>query len=469
MATWQFVTDFLTTSPTVSLDINSASTGIWVADGYNLDPPKYTKGYSSNILRHGSTVTSSVAENRNLVIPLVLNTADRDAAATAIQNIGQQIAVDNILKVQFGSTPVFFRTYADPDYAWAVMKTLTQNSKITLTLEADPFAYGLRVNAGSFTVSNNPAAGTNPCQFDISSVTGDVPTPLLLVSTSTGASGTPSGLVSKWVHIGMRRRGTPSGYSNVVQAESMTTNNGAAVVADATFSGGSKIRVTPGPIGMVARLNAPFPGNGVSTVEARGEYRVYARVAKTVAGDTWDIQMRYGINSVAPVQNDIQRLPAALAGPYFVDLGKIAVPAWSDPVRQTSGAQLKAQVAWVAFYAQRVAGTGALDVDFLYFVPADDRTLIVKMPSTDTTYVIDGTTVEGGSVYAATTALDEVLTTDAPAQIVGGGGFPEVIPGQTNRIHFVRHIDPAGSVDALTDTTTIQAYYWPRWREAVRP
>jgi hypothetical protein len=56
-----------------------------------------------------------------------------------------------------------------------------------------------------------------------------------------------------------------------------------------------------------------------------------------------------------------------------------------------------------------------------------------------------------------------------PPQIVGGGGFPEVMPGQTNRVHVIRNVDPAGTVDALTDTTTIVAYYWPRWREFVRP
>jgi hypothetical protein len=470
VTTWQFVTDFLTATPTVSLDINNASAGIWVADGYSLDPPKYTKGYAANSLRHGSTPTNSVAGNRMLIIPLRVNTADRDAAATAIQNLGLQISVDNFLKVQFGSTPVFFRTYADPDYAWDVMKTLTHESKVTLQLEAEPFAFGTRVNAGTFTVSNDPAAGTNPCRFDITGVTGDVPTPLFMLATSTGASGAPSGLVNKWAHFGMRRRGTPGNYSNVIQAEAMTQGTGAVVTADATMSGGSKSRIGFGTPGNTLRLSDTFPDNGTAVADARGEYRVYARCALTVGTDTISVQLGYGSSSATAVFNDAQSI-ANVTNPYWVDLGKVPVPPYSDPVKHgyAGGADLKVLLPFIGLWATRTAGTGSLDVDCLYFLPADDRTLITRFPTTDTTYAIDGTTREGGSVYGVNTALDTIQTIASPPQIVGGGGFPELIPGQTNRIHMLRNVDVTGTGDAITNTTTIQCYYWPRWREAVRP
>jgi hypothetical protein len=235
------------------------------------------------------------------------------------------------------------------------------------------------------------------------------------------------------------------------------------------MSGGSKLRITPGTVTHVIRANDTFPANGTATVEARGEYTVYARLAKTVAGDVWTAQLRYGVDSVAPVQNDIVTLPL-VAGPFWMNLGKIPVPPWSDPMSHGfSGVLTKVLMPWVAFYAGRTSGSGSLDIDCLYFMPADDQTVIVRWPSTDTTYAIDGTTDEGGAAYAINTALDEVITTAEPPQIVGGGGFPEVIPGQTNRIHFLRHVDPTGTVDALTNTTTVVAYYWPRWREAVRP
>lgn len=466
MATWQFVTDFNTATPTVLLDLNVRP--LLVGDGYNLDPPKFEKGYAGGVLRHGQRVTRSVAGNRVLSIPIQLLTTPA-AAAGVIEDIGQQVMVDNILKVQFGSSnPVFFRTFADPDYAVEIKKTLIENSRITLTLEAEPFAYGVRVEAtGSpFTVTNNPASG---CFFDISSVQGDVATPLLLHATSTGSSGAPSGLMAKWLHLSTRRRGTPSGYSNVVQAESMTQGTGAVVTADASMSNGSKSRIGFGTATNVLRLSDTFPANGTATVEARGEYIVYARVAQTVAGDNITMQLGYGSGSGNAVFNDVKTVPA-VTSPIWVELGKIPVPAWGGPERVGySGATAKVVMPFVGLYAARVSGSGSLDVDCLYFMPADDLTLIAQFPQTDTTYAIDGTTAEGGTCYALTSTLDEVTTTSAPVQVVGGGGFPEVIPLQTNRIHWLRHVDPGGSADALTNTTTIHAYYWPRWREAVRP
>lgn len=460
-----------TSTPTVLLDLNAF--GMQVGRGWSLDPPQFDKGRSGAMLRDGQRITRSVAGNRMLTIPIEIYKTTSDLAATQIENLGKQLAVDNILKVQLGTaSPVFFRTFADPDMAMSLHGLSTQNTRLELQIEAEPFAYGPRVTVtGSpFTVSNNPAAGTNPCYFDVTGVLGDYPSPLLLVSTSTGATGTPSGLVSKWSHIGTRRRGTPSNYSNVLQAEDMTQGTNATVTADATMSNGSKSRITFGTATNVLRLSDTFPGNGTSTVEARGEYIVYARMAKTTASDVITVQLGYGGSSVAPVMNDVVSTPTATTGPWWVNLGKVPVPPWSDPITTGfSGVQTKTVLGFVGLYAARTSGAGSLDVDCLLFMPADDSTVIVKWPTTDTTYAVDGTTDAGGSVYAVTTALDEVLTTSEPAQIVAGGGFPEVIPGgQTNRIHFLRNVDPNASVDAVGNTTTFAAYYWPRWREYSR-
>lgn len=473
MATWAFVADMASATPAVLLDLNQA--GLRVGLDWNLSPPQYDKSRVGGPLRHGQQVTRSFAGNRVLSIPLEITQATSDASAQAIENLSRQLAVDNILKVQFGTNPVFFRTFADPEFAASVRGILTQNTSIKLEIEAEPFAYGPRVTVtGSpFTVSNNPAAGTNPCAFDIASVLGDVPTPLLLVATSTGASGAPSGLVNRWAHFATRSRGTPSGYSNVIQAESMTLANSTASVADAAMSNGNRITITPGVTAMSVRASGPFPSGGVSTIEARGLYRVYARIVKTIYTDTWDVQLKYGTSTTDCVANDVVRTPVPAPGnngPWMVDLGFMPVPAYSDPVSLGySGVSMKVQMPVVSFWAQRVAGTGNMHVDFLYFTPADESTVICRFPNTDTTYAVDGTTDAGGSVYAVTTALDEILTTASPPQVVGGGGFPELVPGRTNRIHFLRNVDPNGTVDAVFDTTTFAAYYWPRWREFTRP
>jgi hypothetical protein len=466
---WQFVADMSGPSPTVNLDLNDHA-GKRVLLGWKLGPTLFEKGYDSSPLRHGKRPTRSTGANQILEIPVEINKSSEALGAQAVEDLVRQLAVNNILKVQLDGAPapVFFRTFGDADFAAAVRTVLIRDASVVLSIEAEPFAYGPRieVTGSPFTVSNDPAAGTNPMRFDITGVLGDVETPLFLIATSTGAT---NGLLSKWTHVGTRRRGTPSNYSNVIQAENMTQGTNATVTADATFSGGSKSRISFGTATNVLRLNDTFPDNGTSVIDAAGEYVVYGRFAKTTAGDTISVQLGYGASSTNPVMNDAVTLPAAAAGPYWVNLGKVPVPAWTFAAQHGfSGVSTKVVLPFVGLYAARTAGSGNLDVDCLYFMPADESTVIVKWPSTDTTYVLDATSAEGGSAYAMTTALDEVITTAGPAQIVGAG-FPELIPGATNRIHWLRQVDPAGTVDGITNTTTIKAYYWPRWREPFRP
>lgn len=465
MATWQFVADMASASPTVLLDLNSSSSGLRVARGFDMSPAKYEKGWAASPLRHGARNTRAAAQNQVLTLPLELVTGSDSAAATALENLGRQLSVNGILKVQVGApNPVFYRTFGNPDYAIQARNILLRESRIELAIEAEPFAYGVRVEAtGSpFTVSNDPANAAG-CFFDIASVLGDVETPLLLHVTSTGSSG----VANKWSHLSTRRRGTPSGYSNVVQAEAMTQGTNATVTADAAMSGGSKSRISFGTAANSLRLSDTFPGNGTSTIEARGEYIVYARCALTNAADTITVQLAYGASSGTAVFNDAVTV-AAVTTPYWVNLGKMPVPVWSDPVAHGfSGVQTKVVMPFVGLYAART-GAGNLDVDALHFMPADDQTLMVRFPSTDVPYAVDGTTDAGGSAYGFTTTLDEITTTSQPCKLVGGLGFPSLIPGQTNRIHFLRNVDPTGVTDAITNTTTIRAYYWPRWREASR-
>jgi hypothetical protein len=478
MTTWQFVADMVTNTPTVLLDLNVSPLNV---ASYDLSPSDYAKGYAGGSMLNGQRVVFQAAQNRMLSLSLQVVSTTSAGFAGAIESLGRQLATDNILKYQPNNTvaPVFFRTLANPGYAAevrGVLRCAVQYQVVTLTIEAEFAAYGPRVEAvnSPFTVSNDPAAGSNGCFFDVTSVQGDTPTPLLIHATSTGVTGTPSGFMQKWTHLGVRRRGTPSAYSNVLQGETLTPANGAAITADATMSGGSKSRVTFSTTTNLLRGSNAFPSDGVARIDVRGEYRVYGRFAKTVAGDNITVQLGYGASSSTVVFNDTVTLPGTV-GPYWVDLGKVPIPAFSDPVEfGFSGVNTKVRMTFVGLWAARLAGSGSLDIDVLYFVPADDLTLIAKFPATDTTYAIDGTTDEGGAVYALTSTLDEITTTATPCQMVAGGGFPEVIPGQTNRVHLIRHVDPTGAAmtgapaDPIGSTTTIHVYYWPRWRELTR-
>lgn len=469
MTTWQFV-DSIAASPSVLLDLNASPFAVDVKK-VDLSPPDFDQSWSDNSLAHGARLSWERAVNRVLTIPLHITSATVAAHETAITNLGNRLAQNGFLKVQYGSTPIYFRTFGNPKYSMKVRRALQDSSSIDLQIAAEPFGYGPRVEVpGSpFTVSNDPSIATG-CKFDIAGISGDVSTPLLLVITSTGST---NGVTNKWSHIATRRRGTPSNIDCVIQGESMTLGTDASVVAgDAAMSGSSKLRVTPGTTAMSLRGSKTFPATGTPLPDNRGEYLVYARVAKVTAADTWDVQLKYGQSSTAiTASNDVQRCPAGVNGPFFLNLGKVPCPIGPDPMTHGfSGVDTKALVAFVGIYAQRVGGTGQLDIDYLYFVPADDQTLIIDWPATDVQYAIDGTTDSGGAVYGFPyPAMDEVLTVNTPAKITGGGGFPEVTPGVTNRVYWLRNIDPTGVTDGVTNTTTIRAFIWPRFREAIRP
>lgn len=469
MADWSFVTDMATASPATLLNLNAAP--YFVGSDFRLDPPAFSKSRVGGLLP-GDRVTNSRPGNRTLSLPIhLLPTA---TPGQDIENLCEQLAVDNILRVRLGTNPVFFRTFGNPGIENAIRALFKQTTTISLEIEAEPYAYGVReeLSGSPFTVSNNPAAATNPCFFDATGILGDAPTPLLLLATSTGAAGAPSGLVSKQIHLATRRRGTPGNYSNVMQAEAMTAVSAdTTVTADAAMSGGSKLRCTFATTAALAlRASDTFPANGTATVEARGEYRVYARLQRTDNTSVINAQLRYGSSSANVVSNDVMTLPLT-TNPFYQDLGKIPVPAFADGYTMGfSGVQTKVLMSFVGLYLQRVSGTANVDIDHLYFMPADEpTTLIAAMPATDTTYAIDGTTEAGGAVYALNTALDQQLEVGTPPRIVGGGGFPALIPGVANRIHMLRNVDPAGSLDAIGNTTTWRAFYWPRWLEPIRP
>lgn len=470
MASWAFVADMASATPTVLLNLNS--TPWFVGNDFSLDPPAYSKGYAGGSLRPGLRVTHSTPGNRTLRLPMQLLPSSTPGAN--IEALCRQLAMDNILKVQLHTAdPVFFRTFGDPEIAAQYRALLRSATTFTLQIEAEPYAYGVReeVTGSPFTVSNDPAvAVTNPCRFDIVNVKGDSETPLLLLATSTGAAGAPSGLVSKQPHFATRRRGTPGNYSNVIQAEDMTNGVNTADAIDANYSNGNKVTTTFANSNNDLRLSDTFPDNGTPTVEARGEYRVYARMQKTVAGDVIKAQLKYGASSTAVVANDQVQL-AANTNAYLVDLGLMPVPMFADGnTMGYSGVSTKVLMSFVGLYVQRVSGTGNVHIDYLYFMPADEpTTLIAKLPATDTTYAIDGTTESGGAVYALNTALDQQLEIGAPPAIVGGGGFPALIPGVTNRLHILRDVNPVPTAtDPVANTTTYRGFYWPRWINAVR-
>src|SRR5688500_20269384 len=81
-------------------------------EGLDLTPPPLRRSSVSTMLRDGEHYPASAYANRVLKIPLVLTTSTDDAAAAAVRNLVEELDKPrNVLQVQIGTTPVFFRTW----------------------------------------------------------------------------------------------------------------------------------------------------------------------------------------------------------------------------------------------------------------------------------------------------------------------------------------------------------------------
>lgn len=461
----QFV-DSIASSPSVRLDINSTSSGLMVAsDGIDLSPPSLRRTVISTMLADGEFIPAAAYANRTLKIPIRLLSATTDAGATAMQNLARELArPNNILKVQLdgATSPVFFRTYAAPDYAFSMLRLLlTANTTITLEIPAEPFALGLKETIGSVTVNDDPANATNPMRWDITSVKGDVETPLVLTFPTGNLydSGDPISVLA------VRRRGTVANVPFFVQAEAMTLSTDTTLPgSDAAMSGsGSSYARTSFSTSstMTRRIYLDtFPTS--INVDSRGTYRVFALLRRSSSSGSINVELGY-TDSTAPTRNTKVAAENVTARQH-VDLGLITFPSGMDPVTDGySNVELPVKGRYIEVRAERLSGSSTLDFDYLLFVPADDQLALIDWGtalSTTDEYVIDST---HEVIYTQTTS-DEVY--GSPASILAGG-FPMISPNVTNRLYWIRRTG-RGATATKTESTVIVATYWPRYL-VVRP
>lgn len=462
----QFV-DSIASSPTVRLDLNSIAGGLLVApDGIDLSPPPLRRTVVSTMMTDGDIIPAAAYGNRTVKLPIKLLTSTTDAGATILQTLARELArPTNILKVQLdgATSPVFFRTFAAPDYAFSMLRLLlVANTVVDLTIPAEPFALGLKETIASVTVTEDPTAVTNPMRWDITGVKGDVETPLqiTLPTSNNYDAGDPITVVA------VRRRGTVANVPFLLQAESMTLGTDTTLPgADATMSGtgSAYTRTSFGTNAtMVQRLSIGTYPTSIN-VDNRGRYRVFACMRRSGAG-TISVQLGYtSATSGILVQND-PVVTDAFTWRFHQDLGLITFPTGPDPVYDGySNVEMPVKGRYLEIRAERTAGSSTLDFDYLLFVPADDSLALIDWgdaASTTDEFVVDGI---HETVYAQTTS-DEVYGSK-PAAVAGG--FPLVSPGVTNRIYWIRRTG-RGAITTKSETTVINVAYWPRYL-VVRP
>ena len=462
---FQFV-DSIATSPTVRLDLNSAASGLKVAaEGVDFSPPPLRRAGSSSMQTEGENVTAAVAGNRTLKLPIVVRAATATLAATALGSLALELARSrNILRVQLAgmTAPVFFRTYAAPDYTLGTLRQLLKaNAAVMLEIIAEPYALGLSEVLGPFTVNNDPANGTNGCYVDVTGVDGDVETPIRLELSGGGTNMSPV--------LAVRRHRTPPNVTPFVQAESMTQGTDTTTGSDSLMSNGSRSRCTFATVAtMATRLTGTFPSGGTASVDRRGLYRIFLMCASSAGSTVYAVRMKVdsAVGSTTLLTGDTVTYTATDTSRRLLDLGLLQIPLGQDPVNDGYGPERPISPMSVQFQAQRVSGTASLDLDFAAMAYADEEQLQMGTVFTGAgTYdmVLDGTS---GRAWVPVVTTGDIHAYGSPS-VPSAGFVPRLTPGQTNRLMILRP-DGVGTgyvrgPDTKTRTTAVRITYWPRY------
>lgn len=453
--TWQFV-DSIASSPTVLLDLNDRNP--FKVASWNAPPPPKNRSGTSSSARDGTNVAQESFSDREITLTVNIHSTSQDGSATAIQALGRLLNAGQWLKFNPGTTnPVFFRTKpAEIDQLNDFNFSTDGFRTATLTIPAEPFAYGLP-ESGSATIANDPTAGTNPMSYVFPTVKGDVATPLWLsVPLASGEESQPvfasvatTSVLSQSYYL------DASGGSIPAAAGGWTSTN----PTDSAWVGGSKRRAvkTAGIAAqtMVAASTVAIPA---------GDYRVFVRALATV-----DMYLRLvdsnSLSSFASV------IPATAAARWF-DWGVCRFPFGAPPSGDPYGLvpAMSNSLSVVVGPAASLATTGQIDLDGLLLVPAglDAQAsskfirVLVRNPSASAVSLnMDGVN-DLVSLYGTS---GPPYNTAGGSLSIDGAGFPEVVPGKSNLLTVLRRThNPASTVDDdKTITTALSWLYYPRY------
>jgi hypothetical protein len=456
--------DSIASSPTTRLDLNDRTTWRLHTEGTRFSPPPLDQAVASTLLADGAVIPASAYGLRTIQLMLSVNAASADATATQLQTFYRELnRPGNFLRWQQETTnPVFFRTFrTSADEVQDLGKIDGTRKLLSVAFLAEPFAYGLlETPVSGVTVSTDPAAGSNGCFVDVTGVKGDVESPALIKWPGAVV------LASRKPLTAVRRRGTPSATPFPFQAEAMTQGTDTTTQAnDANFSGSGNnySRCTFTTATLVTRLT--LSDLGTASVDLRGTYRVFMRYRKNTGTDTINMHLRWG-TSANPINNDSVAAVGSSSSFRMADLGLVSIPYGNDPVHDfRSGVELVVDDdTRFLLLAERTAGTGTIDFDFLLFVPADDRLAIVNWRESQGNEDHWWFDADSNSAHPRNTS-DQV--TIAPSPEIAGG-FPMLTPNQTNRIFVLHEAGDLTNYAIATTVSPVSVAYYPRYL-TVRP
>lgn len=457
--------DSIAASPTTRLDVNDGV--VFSTTDFDASPPRLRRAMSQNAMSDGGFVSSSAYEMRVVKATLLLNRSTQDLSAAQLQLLARELdRADNYLMFQpDGLTkPVFFRTVRSDFNSVREVPTDSMAARVMeFECLAEPFALGLRESLGPYTINNDPAHATNGCYVDLTGVIGDVAAPAYVYG---GTKSVGRGVLS------VRQHGSPADLVWWAQAESMTlgidtTNPGGGPDAAMSGTGTNNYVTTSFATDATMETRLTWDLDALLTTDSkaeqiRGTYRVLAVVRRT--DNTSDIALRVGSNTKAAT------LKITSTYRQVVDLGLVSLGSTAPPRAGHSANALLTTVSNLTIGAERTSGAGSVQWDFVALLPADES-------QCSWTAVYD---TSGRFLMTP----DEVLTLDTTDPFSGSasavdvthpvtGGFPELVPGRTNRLFFLELGDDATSLPAGFSSdaqvmvkgasNAVTVHYWPAY------
>lgn len=445
MPTYAFV-NAVSASPAVLFDLDNQAP-FSVVVGTQTPPPQKRYSQSGSTARDGDNIAQSSYNDRVLTIALRVElgtTAEQQVEG--IQKLARLLDAEQWLMWQHDTMiePVFFRTRRGDIDIDDNMMVSNPKRVITLTIPAEPFAYGLPVT-GTATIANDPTAATNPMSVALPAIQGDVATPLSLQaqmnsdalwwSVYNTAAG-PSALVAPRNGNRQNSGASASGWTVTIAA------------ADSAAIGGTATTLVKAS----GTSASPFVTMRVPNVEA-GDFRLFARVKSSVGGS-----LTYG-SVTKTLYGDSQY--------WWVDFGVIR-PQGSFPASNPPTLGTQANQTCDFLFTGALATTGTIALDHVLLIPAGvDGDVSTKMLMTATTQPSSGTTYI--NPLAQTAWIKQAGGTGTTLAVAGG--FPVVVPGQPNRLTLVARSMPSVAFDVgnafqyddKTLTTVLSWQYYPQY------
>ena len=459
--TWKFV-DSPTASPTVLLDMNDGATWKTLGgDFFKLPSPPLRRSLAQNNMTDGGILTSAAYDLRTLTFTVDLLGSTDTARIAQLDALKAQLAKPSNLimhQLQTASYPVFFRTLRSDDYV--VDTEISANFwRVSCNVLAEPFAIGIRhdITAG-VVITNDPASGTNKTFFDITGVRGDSPAPAF-VRVALGSGTAPTFF---WAQ---RTAGSPTALTVFAQAEAGTLGTDTTVQANDTQmsgSGSNFVRTTFATASLTTRLTVTAP-TASDVTALRGRYRVLVKIRMSASGSNFTLRYLQNPSGTSPTPGQQISLDSS-AAITTVDLGVVEFPG-PGAMPSTigfSGLAATYPTQSLAIQIARNSGTSTLDMDYVYLLPADERSAQFRRSNwASSSYLcIDGPQEMAYGMASGTTAFGATRTVDNAGGLTSYfGGFPMLVPGVTNRWYALIGPQPATAV------STWDVSYWPRWRE----